>query len=192
KHRIKSKIDVLLILLESCRFMLTNPISTEKSVNKLILSINKSSRLFFFTENKYYSISFPFNVIEENGKLCFNFKNMMDVDSRSISELITLLIDDSFQSSSSLDFADPIDNLEKSFNTNVWIVFRELLFSEDGYIRYDFDTEGHKKAKQKLKEHTHPEHHYDIFYNSANTIKFGLYKHDLKDDFINSIDPVSD
>ena len=61
--RVKTKVDVLIILMETIKYMKLNPVVTnEDCVGKIVLYIDKMSRLFFFTENKYYSIVFPFFV----------------------------------------------------------------------------------------------------------------------------------
>ncbi|WZL88278.1 hypothetical protein VS868_11795 [Salinimicrobium sp. 3283s] len=194
EHRLKHKTHLINILLEACRFMLVQkPSENVESENKIVLNIDKMSRIFFFRKNKYYTIFFPFNVLEEEeNDISFNYKNILNIDSESISALITIIKDDQFNSSSCLDFADPIDSLENQLDSNFWIVLRDLIFAEEGYLRYDVDLEGWKKAKEKEKEHTHPEHHFDIFYTNTTSVKFGLVQKLLENEFIESVNIQSD
>ena len=113
KERIKSKLQVLLILLEATRYMLTySNLKKTDSKGKLILIVDKMSRLFFHTDNKLYSIAFPFIVNEleekdENGnKFFFTFKNNIVVSSYLISSAISVLKCNSFMENCSLDFVD--------------------------------------------------------------------------------------
>lgn len=49
KKRVKSKVEIIEILMEATRFMLVNPtISKDKTDGKILLYIGKMSRLFFF------------------------------------------------------------------------------------------------------------------------------------------------
>lgn len=191
--RIKEKKDILNILLEASRFMLIqNPLPKCNSDQKIVLIVDRMSRLFFFRKNKYYSINFPFNVIEDSSKLFFSYKDYLDIDAEAISNLISILKDVTFSSNSSFDFIEPIYTLEETYDENFWTVLKDLLFMEDGYIRYDLDDESYLKAKKDNKERYHPKHHYDIFYRNSATIKIGLYKNCLTEDFIDSISSSSE
>jgi hypothetical protein len=83
-------------------------------------------------------------------------------------------------SESCLDFIDPII----SFEENIWTTFRDLLISEDGYIRYDKDEKGYKEAKLKKEEHRHPLNHIDVFYTNQLTLKLGLTEEYIDTDLI--------
>lgn len=65
-----------------------------------------------------------------------------------------------------IDFADCIDEA-CTFDGDIWCLFRELLISEDGYIRYDHDPDN-------AAGDMHPLHHLDVFYSSGSTFKLGL------------------
>ncbi|MGB5988611.1 MAG: hypothetical protein WBG43_02575 [Marinifilaceae bacterium] len=153
-----------------------NKIDVEEKniVGKIILQVDKMSRLFFFKKDKYYSIVFPFLVKESYNGLQFYYINDIDVDSQFISNVISIIKSDSFMSQSSLDFADPIEDLEVNYDVNFWASLRELLLLEDGYVRYDKDLKSYNEAVLKKAVHKHPLSHYDICYTSNATFKIGL------------------
>lgn len=174
---IKDKYKILEILLEACRYMLYNKkVATARSKYKMILQKDKMSRLVFVGENKIYSIVFPFNISQiTSDVILINYKNRFDIDSQSISTLLSLLKSPTIISDDCLEFIDPITN----YDQNLWSTLRDLLILEVGYVRYDKDEEGYKKAKEEGHEHRHPLNHFDIFYTNQATFKLGL-KHEQK------------
>jgi hypothetical protein len=61
KEQVKNKVQILEILLEASRYMLSTPSFTfDENLGSIILIIDKMSRLFFCKEKKCYSIVFPF------------------------------------------------------------------------------------------------------------------------------------
>jgi hypothetical protein len=195
KERVKSKAQIIEILMEATRYMLLDPsVSQEKIAGKIILYIDKMSRLFFITEKKYFSIVFPFLAYDkdEDGRYRFSFQNDIDVDSQLISQVINIIHCDEFKEKCSLDFIAPICDYEENCDENFWIFLRELLLMEDGYIRYDYDEENYIKAVEKGEEHKHPLNHYDFFYSSNATFKIGLKNNLLHDDFIDLMNMYTD
>lgn len=193
KKRIKTKIQVLEILLEATRFMLVNHAIERKNIDgKIILIVDKMSRLFFFKNERYYSIVFPFYVNEIDNLLHFSFQNDIEVDAHLISNIFSIIKCETFKDKCSLDFAEPIYDYENEFNENFWVFLRELLLFEDGYIRYDKDTENYQLAKGKGEEHKHPLYHFDFFYSSNATFKIGLEKELIDQDFIELLDINTD
>lgn len=190
--RIKTKAQILIILLEATRFMLYNENDAHNCDSRLVLHIKKMSRLVFVSINKFYSINFPFNFIINEGAVGINYKNLIDLNSRTISDLISILKDSRFNSSNCLDFVEPVCDLESQYQDNIWMLLRELLMMEDGYLRFDQDVDGHSKAKEQGKEHTHPENHIDIFYSNNNTFKVGLEKPILDSMFLDYLDTQTD
>jgi len=138
------------------------------------------SRLFFITDWKYFSINFPFTLINEK----IWFRNLLEIDSEVISKLKTVINCNEFNSNCSLNFIEPIFALEEEYNENFWILLKELFMMEDGYIRYDYDNETYQKFKENGEEKKHPLNHYDVFYSSNTTFKIGLNKSITEDDFI--------
>jgi len=178
KKRVKTKADIIEILMETIRYMLLNPLVTEEeSSGKIILQINKMSRLFFFSDKKYFSIVFPFFVSFQEDMYNFSFKNMIEIDKGLISKVLSIIKCDEFKANCSLDFVEPICEYEENCDDNFWLFLKELLLMEDGYIRYDYDEENQDND-------LHPLNHYDLFYSSNATFKIGLNAEVGKNEFI--------
>jgi len=189
KERIKTKARIIEVLMEATRHMLINPsVKPKDMIGKMTLYIDKMSRLFFVNDEKYYSIVFPFFALKEGDSLQFSFQNNIDVNSQLISNVLSIIKCETFKHNCSLDFAEPIYEIENDFDEYFWIFMRELLLMEDGYIRYDFDEENHIKAKENGEEHKHPLNHYDLFYSSNASFKIGLEGKINETDFINVLD----
>ena len=188
EERVKNKIQIIEILMEATRYILSaSDVKTNINEGKLILIVDKMSRLFFCNKNKYYSIVFPFAINEYDDKLLFSFQNDIDVDAQLISSVISVIKSDEFDSKSSFDFIEPIYYIENELNENFWIFLKELLLIEDGYIRYDNDETGYEEAKKNGHEYTHPINHLDIFYSSKATFKLGLDHKIIDGEFIDCL-----
>ncbi len=195
KERVKSKAQVIEILMESINYMLLNPnLEKDKVKGKIILQIDKMSRIFFFNDNKqkYFSIVFPFYIDKVDNKYNFLFQNFIEVDNRLTSQVISIIKCDEFKANCSLDFFDIRCEYEDECDEDFWIFLTELLLIEDGYIRYDYDEENYKKFKNLGEEHKHPLNHYDLFYSSNATFKIGLKESLSEDDFIDLLNINTD
>jgi hypothetical protein len=174
-YRIKNKLQILEILLESARYIIHGKRENKISgYNKLIFFREKMNRIFFIGENKMYSIIFPFNLQIENSTLSLNYKNLIEIDSLTISNLIILLKSPLINSDNCFDFIEPVTELEDYYKQNYWPIFKDLLIQEDGYVRYDKDEIGFLEAKKNEKELKHPLYHLDIFYSNGVSFKIGL------------------
>lgn len=192
-YRIKNKIQILEILFEATRYLLYGAqILSSTKDTQLILKVDKMSRLFFFNKTKFYSLIFPFTVLVQDEGLKIWYKDLVEINSKTISDILSILKDEKFQSTDCLDFADVILNLEPEYDNNLWILIKELLLLEDGYVRFDHDLETYLEAKKKGEQHKHPEHHLDIFYTSNNTFKIGLSRLINPDIFIDYLDVNKD
>ena len=173
---VRHKTEVINILMESIRYMILNPqIEDVNSSGKIVLVVDKMSRLFFFKEDKFFSINFPFYVSNDSSFFSFKYKNICDIDSSIVSNVVSTLNCKEFDAHCSLDFFDPISNQE-SINNNFWTFFKDLLLMETGYIRYDHDITTYNKFKDQDREHEHPLHHFDVFYSNNTTFKIGLFE----------------
>lgn len=183
---IRSKAHVIEVLMHAIKYMLLNPsVNEDEAQGNLILRVDKMSRLFFFTEEKYFSIVFPFFVKFDSDKYKFRFQNLLEIDSRLISQVLSIIKCDEFKATCSLDFISPICNYEEECDENFWLFLRELLLMEDGYIRYDYDLANENG-------HIHPLNHYDLFYSSNATFKIGLNDVLSEDAFIDLLDSNRD
>ncbi len=60
---IRSKKDSIHILMKTIKIMTINQqVSEEDSIGKIVLLVSKMSRLFFFSQDKFFSIVFPLTV----------------------------------------------------------------------------------------------------------------------------------
>jgi hypothetical protein len=184
---LRSKADVLYLLMKTIKFMLLSPDLTDpKSVaGKLVLHVDRMSRLFFQSDKKIFSIALPFFVREEDGRLTFSDPLHPVIDSKVTSDIISLLESGVvFSTPDVYVFLDEIHPLS-NFDSDIWQFFRKLLLAEDGYIRYDLD-EAH------VDGHRHPLHHLDIFYGSQSTFKLGLYEQIDAGTFLDILDVTTD
>jgi len=192
-ERIKTKRKILEILLESCRYILYNELSENiRSGEKIVFKNDKMSRLFFVSATKVYSIIFPFNIYQERGETKINYRNLVDIDSQTISNLISFLKNPANQSEDCYDFIEPITQFEKPQQSLCWIVLNHLFFSEDGYIRYDNDPIGHAQALEKNAEHRHPLYHLDIFYSTQATFKLGIERAIIDKEIVDLMNTTTD
>lgn len=182
---VRSKRDVILLLMKSIKIMLISSHVDENRVKgKLDLVVSRMSRLFYFSENKFFSISFPFSVFEINGGLEFSSRTVEVVDSKVTSDVIGIVSKNGFQDvECALEFVDPIVEVA-DFEKYFWPFLLNLFMYEDGYIRYDYD-ETHVKGDY------HPLNHYDIFYSSLSTFKIGLRNRLEADSMLDFLDTSS-
>lgn len=165
---IRNKRDSIRLLMKTLKLMITNQeVSEQHTIGQIVLVISKMSRLFYFSNDKYFSINFPFFVTETDNGLIYYSNHISDIDSRVTSTVLSILSSvDQFDADCVLEFADPIATIGES-NQEFWPFLRELLLHEDGYIRYDYDEE-------RENGQLHPLNHLDIFYSSEITFKIGL------------------
>lgn len=163
---IRDKIQYARVIVLATRQLLLNSEAEGIEVNsKMKLIVDKMSRLFFYKDQKYFSVSFPFSITWAN-------KEVLEVttysgkilDNKNISAIISILENEHFKLTHSLIdiFIEP-DSLESS---GVFIL-EEIFQFEPSYVRYDYDPDN---ENGKL----HPLNHLDINYSQNSTFKFGL------------------
>ena len=165
---IRSRRDAISVLMKTLKVILVNsPPSAGQVVGEVILQVSKMSRIFFISEAKVFSLAFPFFITETDGVFSFKSHSHSDINHKATSDILSVLDTSSlFDSSYVFNFAEPIDDLCQS-DEQIWALFRELLTSEEGYIRYDYD-ELHQNG------HFHPVNHFDVFFSTNVTFKIGL------------------
>lgn len=185
---IKNKMQLVRILLETIRYMMYQ-YDLDNSKGKIVIFVDRMSRLFFFCKEKYYSIALPMTVreiepiVEYAPKYEFEL-NGVKLTSELISSVVRLT-DLRFEKiTSSIDLVDLLYEEESRFGKEVWCVFRDLLLAEEGYVRYDKDTKAYITAKNKEQPDLHPENHLDICIHSRNQFKIGLKEELSEDGFI--------
>ncbi len=185
---IRSKVDIIELLMRAIVVMLLNkkPFNENQNKGELVLLVSKMSRLFFFSENKSFSVNFPFAVLEGlSGELSFSSKLIPNIDHKITSDVIGLVNSDEFVNSNCIyQFNDRIAEIEDT-SQGFWSLIKELLLCEDGYIRYDYD-------KENQNEKIHPLNHLDVFYSSHPTFKIGLQNKISNETLIDLLDLKTD
>lgn len=179
---IRTRQEALIVLMKSIKvFLLNNPPSQQQVAGKIELAVSKMSRIFYVSEKKVYSLAFPFFVSEKDGRLTFKAQSHSEINHKVSSDILELLsAPNIFQSGEVLAFAESVDDIAQ-FDPQIWSLFRHLLLSEEGYVRYDYDEE-HEDG------HFHPLNHFDIFFSPASTFKLGLHNPTNIDKFVDLLD----
>lgn len=178
---IRNKRDLLKLLVQTIKFLVLTPAAPAgraPSDKKLILYVDKMSRLLFCVENKIFSFQFPLQVRIGPGddSLSILYRDYFEIDHIISSLLVSVFGQDDIFDSSLEDIDGRIweEIIANEWNGVVdldalYELAKQLVLFEPGYIRYDHD-----------KVHTngalHPEHHLDIFFSSNSTMKLGLQK----------------
>lgn len=187
---LKSRRDLLIIILEACRFMMQNPV-VDHSDNLLMLVVNDMSRLFFCGEKKMYSVSFPFTT-ECYPTIHFTWQEI-DIDSSMISNLCSFLNSAEYDADSIYDFVGPIlEQEEQTSTSNFWVVLKHLLTYEMGYVRYDDDIDGFRTACNAGAPKRHPRYHYDVNLSQQAAFKVGLDKQLTPEKFVEFLDDTKE
>lgn len=174
---IRDKKDIIRILINSLKYI--SSISPQKSLpafnDKIILYINKMSRIFYVSDKKLFSIQLPFTIIDDvDGFDIIHKATDISINSKTTSFFLSVLERTYENDIETLDdfytiFIEELEAFEIDFseNNSYWTVIKYLWTFEPGYLRYDIDQE-HENG------HIHPVNHLDIFYSNANTFKLGL------------------
>lgn len=171
---VREKRDIIVLLMHAIKFMLVvGPVADGEEGN-LRLVVSRMSRLFFVVPNKIFSIRFPFQVVEEEGRLSFHSHEIPDIDSKLTSLALGLVSSETFSTDDAYEFFEPLVE-EEAVPERLWAFVRELIMFEDGYFRYEVDME-------RASGEVHPENHYDIFYTNGASLKLGsVENHTLRD-----------
>lgn len=165
---IRSKTQAITVLMKCTKLMLLgNIVPPERKAGELKLVVSKVSRVFLFSNHKYFSLTFPFIVKDDEGGIMFSTRNIADISNKITSDVIGVVASsDRFDNLGSLDFAELLLDFEEN-EPLFWPFLLSLLMYEDGYVRYDHDPE-------HVDGDMHPLHHYDFFYSSLAACKVGL------------------
>lgn len=174
---IRNKVDLLQLLLKTIKeFSFSNCNVQSINNSKIILYVDKMSRVLFCFENKLFTFQFPLQIRVDSGppkRIKFFFRDF-EINAMISSLLIAIFSQESIFDGELESVANKI--FEEYCNDEwgdciAWDVFcelvKELMFFEPGYLRYDHDVE-------HMQDLVHPEHHLDFFYSSGATMKLGL------------------
>lgn len=177
---IRTRFDAVITLLETLKFLVTvygiQSQVTKTSVDyQVFVYKDKMCRLVFKVHDiQLCSLSIPFTLVKFDNELALNHNSL--VSPLSMREMLFAI--DFFKeikqlSGQSLGFYeyfgvfDALDFQSKSEREQVWQIINILTYHEDGYLRYDKDSENENGR-------LHPLHHIDVCYSSHSTFKIGL------------------
>lgn len=174
---IRTKQDILELLIHAIKIIVSCPFQEERRIDsskKLVLHVDKMSRLLFMIEDKIFTFHFPFVVqkIEDSNMLLIKYQEL-EIDSMVSSVVFSIvcdidLFDASLQNMEDFILQYVFENEWEDIDPNdLCKLIKHLTLFEPGYLRYDHDLE---HANGTL----HPEHHLDMFYSSNNEVKVGL------------------
>jgi hypothetical protein len=185
---IRSKKDIITIWMQTIKNYLVGHPATGANIHaNLSIQVTKMTRLFCTSGQgiKIFSIAFPFSVEIIDEQYQFKSKQGVIIDSAISSDVLVLVQSHDILSSTNIEqFMDPLLEISER-NSDFWCLIRELMTSEDGYIRYDHDV-----ARQA--GHLHPLHHIDVFYSSSSTFKVGLQNQTSEAALASIVDPTTD
>lgn len=140
---------------------------------RLIICIDKMSRVFICSENQIHSFYYPFSIqiSEKRGETFFEGAQISSVTCSALSSVLEDCSDDELVETLLEKYWDIVTDLEidEPEKTLCGRLITFLLAFEPGYLRFDCD-EVHQN------ENIHPREHLDINYSSGATFKVGLSK----------------
>lgn len=170
---IRSKRDIILLLLETLKLINNTEDDILDAKGKIIIYVDKMSRVFYQTDKKMFSFYFPF-ALDEKEPDCYRIYDVLtdlEITNQMISLLISIFKRDGKLGESLENAMDYIIESATDYEyrniDDIWRMLFKLWYTEDGYIRYDYDPE-HENAKN------HPLYHLDVNYSSGSTYKIGL------------------
>ncbi len=178
---IRHRLDLINIIISACEMINSNQFIALKSIDELkddypFILIESTSRLYLFEKNKFFSVSFPFQINTEKSQVSF----LSIPITLGILSIITSVLNDFDERQSIVELTENIlDNEEykallKDEQQTVEELIVCLLSYETGYVRYDYDPENYNKYKSLGKPDLHPLNHLDINYTSNATYKLGI------------------
>lgn len=194
---IRSRFTIIRILLDILRYLFrTSPASISKipkslDIDKirLVIHIDKMSRIFIHENNKIHTFHFPFILNVENEKNILSFRGFQITNATcSILEAVF----------SEMSEDEPLDKLlERYWSVSEDIVAPKeeyemysklityLLSFDIGYLRFDHD-------EIRANDSIHPKNHIDINYTNGTTFKLGLYTQISYQEMIDILDITTD
>ncbi len=170
-HPIRKRKDFIFLILDTVEMMLLPVVNDENSFD---LIIDKMNRVFYWSDNKAFSVSFPFSVAigEDSAVHVIDLVNG-EVDMRMVVLVKAMIERLQIESTSVVETLDALmpegiehECTEEELN-KCWSILLNLLSVEEGYIRYDYD-------EKNCNGRFHPVEHLDVNYSSGATFKVGI------------------
>lgn len=183
---IRSRFDVLEIWMELAKLIINYyPPSRESIYASVEVICTRMNRVFVRTDEKVFSIAFPFRIEREGEQYQLTSSHGIQIDSQVTSEV--LLAISAFKGGgiqSEWDLIQYFDD-QGGASEGFWALFTEMLDSEDGYLRFDYDP-------VQEDGHIHPLNHADIFYTNRSTFKVGFKERPNIERMIDILDRETD
>jgi len=181
---IRNKIDYArLVVLAARQLLLNSSVEGAEITSRMKLIVDKMSRLFFYKDKKYFSISFPFTTqIDGDDIIEITSYSGKNLNNKSISAVIAILDNEQFKLNPSLidHYIEP-----NGIESSGLFLLEEIFQSEPSYIRYDIDSKNENGI-------LHPLHHFDVNYSSYGTYKLGLNKNIPEDYFESTLNILTE
>lgn len=196
---IRNRFDLLRLLSHTLKAIVVENASYEEGYprktddnRKLLIHIDKMSRIYYCLGDKFFSYSFPFLLFKDpdNSLIEINFKGELAIDSLVSSLLITIFDNPVLQDKDLLELYETVDDeIKETYHgaeIDIDIIMNliyHLLAFEPGYLRYDDDN-----TPGRVNDKFHPRYHLDINYESISTYKIGLEKNISMSQFVEITD----
>ena len=142
---IRNKEDLIHLILETVKVMSIEPYNDPlpNKYNKLVLVIDKMSRLFFCLEYKIFTFNFPLQVKEKDDQLEFSYNSLV-IDSYTSSLLISIFNKENIiiKGIECLyeQVVEEFISYELNDNNDIYYeLINHFLSFESGYLRYDLE-----------------------------------------------------
>lgn len=188
-HLLKGRHELIEICLRTCRYLNSiRPIPMKRpSIDHIALIVNKMSRIFYFSDKKYFSIALPIQIeIDNNSNLIFKFADK-HISPEHLAWLVALHVNGKEIMENDLNYFEFLMDCEDS-KFDFYSFYETFWEADYGYIRYDVDAQAYNEAVKKGKPHHHPLYHFDIHLPQYSTFKTGLTKSLTPVEFINYLD----
>ncbi|GGF17940.1 hypothetical protein GCM10010954_15890 [Halobacillus andaensis] len=174
---IRTKNNIIILLLEAIPLLTYGEPSGRPTKEHVILRFDKMQRLFFVLEDKYFSFKFPFNIDtreQQINPVIYDSVTELEINGKNLAA-IKLAYEEIFvetENQGILELDSELLHIMEIFEMepnkdHLWVILKNLLKFESGYLRYDYD-EKHENGR------LHPLNHLDINYSSGNTFKIGV------------------
>lgn len=165
---IRSKVDVLIRLVETVKFLSLNLTGIKSDEAALYVYTGSANRFIYESTHKIFSIRSPFKVYNEDGQIKFKTQDGVLLDLEVLSQIQMVLEDENFLT---YGIAELDDLCTRAFTRKVeeyWPIMMDLLAYEDGYLRFDHDPANASEF--------HPVDHIDVCYSNPSTYKIGVHE----------------
>lgn len=178
---LRKKTDIIKILVEVLRFL--NISKPQQSYNlseiieegkvRLVIYIDKMSRICIIENNKIHSFSFPFRLKIENDKYILSFNDI--IINNAVCSILSAIFNEVCDCESVEKIVEKYWDIAEDLsvpNEHITLyaqLITHLLSFEPGYLRFDHD-------EYRADEKFHPQNHIDFNYSPEVTYKLGLEK----------------